>query len=263
MFSAPFFVTLLDRVKAIVRRVARPAAEQTRRMPVDSTSAPAPISPEMGSAANGWLRTKLRALSALMRRIEAGESLERPARLPVARRRGDLPVIRDAVPPEERLPRGFGWMCAVGPDVRGDGAAFVEWLSEPHMQAKMQAAPERMAHVIGPILNATGAQKPTWFPVLSKRVKAGRHVGCDSTGDGLEFADSRGAAEVADTTAPASHTIRCRDRSALGGRCCLVATVHRTAAFACLFGVTADGISKMRRMDTRCSRAHFVTITKR
>jgi hypothetical protein len=166
MFSAPFLSTLLHRVKAVVRRVARPVAERAGRM-----RAPSPdreISPVLREVAQDWLRTRLRALSALMRRIEAGERLDTRIRKPLAAKRAFSPAVREPITPEARLPRGFGWMCSFGPDVRGNGAAFAAWLDEPAMQARVLAAPERMAQLIAPILNATGQPRPKWFPNLPK-----------------------------------------------------------------------------------------------
>ncbi len=177
MFSAPFLSTLLNRVKAIVRGVARPVAERT---PVVRARAPvAAISAVLRGRAQRWMRTKLQALSALMRRIEAGQKLSQPVRTPITRAGADARAAWVAVPPEERLPRGFGWMCAFGPDVRCDGAAFVEWLNEPVQQAMILAAPERMVRLIGPILTATGASRPEWFPVVEKRRKRSSHPRAD------------------------------------------------------------------------------------
>jgi hypothetical protein len=170
MFSAPFLVTLLDRVKAIVRRVARPVAERTRTVAADAASS---IPCTLTGPAQDWMSAKLRALSALMRRIEAGEVFEPLAAAPrkPAAAEHDAPSVRPCVPPEKRRPQGFGWMCALGPNVRRDGAAFAEWLSEPAMQAMVFAAPERMARRIAPILAATGEVKPGWFPKPAKRAK--------------------------------------------------------------------------------------------
>ncbi len=170
MFSAPFLSTLLHRVKAVVRRVVRPVAARARPMPAEN-AASAPISPVMRGIVQGWMSAKLRALSALMRRIEAGETFGPTVRAPRAATREDGPEPRPPVPPEERLPRGFGWMCSFGPDVREDGALFAAWLNEPVMKAKVLAAPEQMARAISPILTATGAAQPEWFPAVAKRRK--------------------------------------------------------------------------------------------
>jgi hypothetical protein len=171
MFSAPFLATLLDRVKAVVRRVARPAAYRARPGEIDTTAhaAEALISPVVRGLARGWMSAKLRALSSLMRRIEAGATS--PGRAPSAQSQRDVAVVRSALPPEERLPRGFGWMCGFGPDVQRDGRAFAEWLNEPAMKAKVLAEPERMARLIGPILTATGAARPEWFPATPRKAQ--------------------------------------------------------------------------------------------
>jgi hypothetical protein len=155
MFSAPFLSTLLDRVKAIVRRVARPRAELVRTSPVEARVA---VSPVLRGIARDWLSAKLRALSALMRRVEAGEPVEMPASAALAGK------VADAA--GECLPRGFGWMCAIDPHAPEAGAAFVHWLNEPEVRAKVMAAPEEMARVIGPILYAVGAALPDWLAVV-------------------------------------------------------------------------------------------------
>jgi hypothetical protein len=164
---APFLVTLLDRVKAVVRRVMRPGVERSAPASVATRR---PISPVMRGRADGWLSAKLRRLSALLRRIEAGEPGD--PRGPRWRKAAGASLAPVPLAAEEHLPRGFGWMCAFGPDVRADGVAFAEWLGEPAMRAKVLAAPERMAPVIGPILAATGERMPEWFPRLPKRPRA-------------------------------------------------------------------------------------------
>ncbi len=98
MFSAPFLVTLLDRVKAVVRRVARPAVERARRGPAVEPGVS--ISPVLHGMAQDWMSAKLRALSALMRRVEMGEPLDIPVPAPRAARGGVAPGARDAVPPD-------------------------------------------------------------------------------------------------------------------------------------------------------------------
>jgi hypothetical protein len=95
MFSAPFLITLLDRVKAVVRRVARPGAERARQMAARTppyVPAEGPVSPLLGGLAQGWMAAKLRAVSALMRRIEAGETIASPAT--AARRGGGGGAVR-------------------------------------------------------------------------------------------------------------------------------------------------------------------------
>jgi hypothetical protein len=183
MFSAPFLVTLLDRVKAIVRRVVRPAATRPQAIPADpATTAQRPISPALRGRMQSWLSTRLAALSRLMGRIDAGE---RPvcARRKMGLRKNAAPGAPASIPPENRLPRGFGWMCAFGPDVREDGAAFAAWLSETEMQTRVLAAPERIAKLVGPILSATGERRPAWFPVAPKRARHQPAVCGVSAGD--------------------------------------------------------------------------------
>jgi hypothetical protein len=175
--AAPFLITLLHRVKAIVRRVRRPAAERGQVVTA-GISGDGVLSPEMRGVVECWMSAKLRALSALMRRIEAGEVPVLSVREKLGAKREHAASMRDAVSPEERLPRGLGWMCAFGPNVRGDGKAFAAFLSEPTMRAMVLTAPERMAKLISPILTATGERKPEWFPTVARRVKNPLHS-CD------------------------------------------------------------------------------------
>jgi hypothetical protein len=179
MFSAaPFLSTLLDRVKAVVRRVARPVVARTRGAPADVTT-DRPVSSMMRARMKRWLSARLGALTVLMRRIEAGEAPPAPVRAAHASRSacGAETHRRAPVPAAARLPRGLGWICAIGPNLRQDGQAFADWFDEPWMRAKVMAAPEEMARRIGPILHATGACPPAWFPVVPKKVRARREVG--------------------------------------------------------------------------------------
>jgi hypothetical protein len=171
MFSAPFLVTLLDRVKAIVRRVARPVAMPARMVSGMAATTVAPMPPVLHGPAEDWMAAKARALATLMRRIRAGEKLEPSLTVPHKAVLGRDPaaLARARVAPQERLPRGFGWMCASGPKVREHGRMFAEWLSEPGTRALVLTAPERMARVIEPILNATGERGPEWLPKRETR----------------------------------------------------------------------------------------------
>jgi hypothetical protein len=214
MFSAPFLATLLDRVRAIVRRVVRPAVGSTRAVPagaVREKPVQAPFSPVLRGLVEDWMSAKLRALSALTRRIEAGEPVEPPLAAPreTAARAVDRSLARTAIPPEERLPRGFGWMCACGPNVRQDGEAFAAWLNEPAMKTKVLAAPERMARLISPLLTATGQRRPDWFPERAKRARRSSQL---KTATALPICTDEGAQAT-----PASKPL---PRTAFGqGRC--------------------------------------------
>jgi hypothetical protein len=162
MFSAPFLSTLLDRVKAVVRRVARPGAELVPTAP----EAQAAVSPVLRGIARDWMRSMLRALSALTRRVEAGEPAAVLVREALAGARADAAAVRDAAAAGVCLPRGFGWICTIDPRAREAGAAFAAWLGEPAMRAQTMAAPEAMALVLGPILDAVGAERPEWLAVV-------------------------------------------------------------------------------------------------
>jgi hypothetical protein len=230
--AAPFLSTLLHRVKAVVRRVVRARVDRGRAVPAGAAALA--VSPALRLAAGEWMRARLRALSAVMRRIEAGKNVPEPARASRITIRGDASGVRDVVPPERRLPRGFGWMCGLEPDVREDGAAFAAWLGEPAMRAMISAAPERMAQAISPILNATGAARPEWFPVVARRAIA---VPC--AGTPASCVDGTVSCEVA---YPAS--VVCNDPVAV----CDVTGVQGEAAMAgsspamtdCLFSVRCD-----------------------
>jgi hypothetical protein len=184
MFSARFLAPLLDRVKAIVRRVARPVAKRARPVPA-IMSPDAPISPATRGRAQEWMSAKLRALSALMRRIEAGETFDPPNLQ--SRQAAPTPApcaaAFDADQPAQRLPRGFGWMCAFVPNLSQDGAAFADWLNEPWMRERVLAAPERMAVLVGPILTATGQCRPDWFPARRARTRKTQGPSTSSPGE--------------------------------------------------------------------------------
>jgi hypothetical protein len=206
MFSAPFLVTLLDRVKAIVRRAAGPVAERVRPEPSHAAAGctvDRPISPALRRRAQGWMAAKLQALSKLMRRVEADDVRKPPAHM--RRAASSAPTTRIPGLPEERLPRGFGWMCPFGPTVRIDGRAFAELLDEPWMKAKVLAAPERMAGLIGPILTATGERRPAWFPVVPKRAGVARR----GASDVCKSASDCAVEEVEPRAAAVSDVARC------------------------------------------------------
>jgi hypothetical protein len=202
MFSAGFLVTLLDRAKAIVRRVTRPAA-------IAPALDIAPISPAIRGRARNWMSIKLRALSGLILRIEAGETREAPARPRIVAGRFAAPGKRDEFAPEERLPRGFGWMCGFGPHVRQDGAAFAAWLGEPAMLARVLAAPQQMARVVSPILHATGVPTPEWLATLSTQVKSppsgASGLGREADGAGSPEASPLGTLAVPPLARPLPH----------------------------------------------------------
>jgi hypothetical protein len=207
MFPAALSPTrLLNRVKAVVRRVAGIVGQ--RGLAVSAVSpvrVPGPVTAEMRGRAAGWMRARLRALSAVMRRIEAGVVLAAPVRGTRAAGCGRTAVTREGVPAEARLPRGFGWMCAFEPEVREDGAAFAAWLGEPAMQAMMNAAPERMARAVSPILTAAGVARPAWFPVVARRGRASlSHHGqeLDAAGSGEDAASGAGSVGSTPPLAP-------------------------------------------------------------
>jgi hypothetical protein len=180
MFSAPFLSILLHRVKAVVRRVARPGPERVRAAMGSIASnavAPGTITPALRGLARGWMRIKLQMLWALMRRVELGKARGPRAASPrTAADRSAVPTDRLPVSPEDRLPRGFGWMIGLDPGVREDGVAFAAWLNEPATKAMVLASPEAMARVISPILTAVGACRPAWFPAV-RRGKGARSLG--------------------------------------------------------------------------------------
>lgn len=169
-------------------------------------------------------------------------------------------VSRTAIPREQQLQRGFGWMCAFGPYVRADGAAFAAWLGEPIMKATVLAAPEQMAHVIGPILNATGAARPEWFPVVQKRRHAGTRGACAGGGDAAvallpcKYAEPYVANAVI-------RTMRPRMRKAVRLRDCSARVPRRASAR----DIPQVALSRRRKIKTdfrgSVTHDHFVTIT--
>ncbi len=85
-------------------------------------------------------------------------------------------------------------MCAFGPNAQQNGQAFAEWLNEPATRALVMAAPEKMAPLVGPLLNATGACRPDWLPALPKRVKRSFPACSERPGGPVDDAGPRGVA---------------------------------------------------------------------
>ncbi len=157
-----------------------------------------PIPPALRELATRWMSARLKALSALMRRIEAGECLTSPLMSPRDTAAPPPRGLRAPLASEEHLPRGFGWMRGFGPNVERDGQAFVDWLNEPVMTAKVMIAPEQMARVIGPILTATGQRRPEWFPMVAGRRHAIRQTCVASCDGGSELgANAPDAGDIA------------------------------------------------------------------
>jgi hypothetical protein len=84
MFSAPFLSTLLHRMRAVVRRVARPGAERARVLPAKGTGDTGHRSPVLRELARAWLSAQLAALTLLTMRIEAGETPDAAGHAPAS-----------------------------------------------------------------------------------------------------------------------------------------------------------------------------------
>jgi hypothetical protein len=173
--AAPFLSTLLHRVKAVARRVARQGFKQARVAPVGTetpaATAGAPPAATLAATpgwARDWMSGRLLALSALIRRIEAREMPGGPEDASDTAMGIDALAGRGPAVPEEREPCGFGWMCALDPCIREVGSAFAAWLGEPGMRARVLAAPEPMVRAISPILWAVGQERPAWFAVAGE-----------------------------------------------------------------------------------------------
>ncbi len=283
MFSAPFLVTLLDRVKAVVRRVVRPAVERSVRLTA-SSPATQPVSAALRDMARGWMSAKLNALWGLMRRIDTGQTIE-PSASPSRRahvNRISAQGLRETASQEERLPRGFGWMCAFEANARLDGQAFAEWLNEPATQAMVMCAPGRMARLMGPLLNATGQRRPEWFSAVPKREQNSARTGAPGHGalSGPSLDATVPSRPLDDTCAVASdRRVKPGDESSLietnlsravtlprGGWSAW--TGYGTSAFEVVPPATpflcAEGSqSKMRLRHRQETCAHFVTLSKR
>jgi hypothetical protein len=265
--AAPFLSTLLDRMKAVVRRVARPVVERVRRAPADVPT-DEPMTPVMPGPATTWLSARLSALSALLRRIEAGEMLAEPVRAARAARdeRGAALASRVAGPVKVRLSHGFGWMCGFDAHARENGDAFAAWLSEPAMQARVLAAPERMAQLIGPILNATGTRRPAWFPVTAKTVRAARRREVPVHSSGQDCAAGQDVAEHADVVDRDVElckviAISARTMDERRGSCCRSANVYVGNTWARERPGFHARIFQNDEIDARKKHVHFVTLS--
>jgi hypothetical protein len=120
-----------------------------------------------------WLQARKRAIDALMDRIREGRM--RPPRPYRARavRADAAPAVRKEIPPQERLPRGFGWMRVLASEVWVQSRLLGPWLEEAEVKAAVLGCPQ-MVRLLSPLLNAVGEGKPAWFPVLPKRPRTSR-----------------------------------------------------------------------------------------
>jgi hypothetical protein len=181
-------------------------------------------------------------------------------------------------------------MCAFGPNVRRDGQAFAAWLDEPATRAKVLAAPQRMARLIGPILTATGARRPEWFAAMPKR---GSNVPLPcggAPGRGTDRTENREKADPeSEALGPLVPDVQSRDatpppaRLTRGGKFhaprlgsrevgVIVSDVRGVPAASYSSGRKGDmpqssrpartGFSKMRRLTPLHTHDRFVTITK-
>jgi hypothetical protein len=205
MFSAPFLSTLLHRMRAVVRRVARPGAERARVLPAKGTGDTGHRSPVLRELARAWLSAQLAALTLLTMRIEAGETPDAAGHAPASASDDGSAACAAAVAAleeaaaERRYPLGFGWMRGIEPVVREDGAVFVAWLNEPGTKRRVLAAPRSMARLLDPILFAVGQRRPDWFPAS----------GCEAVSPICSAVGSSGDLDL-DTPGPCGGEAFCR-----------------------------------------------------
>jgi hypothetical protein len=172
-YPLPPDASLAQRLGAVVLRVLGALGERTRRVPNGS-----PVHHLVPQAVydrvHAWLRARRLAIMALMERIQAGTL--RPPRVYAPRVAADGAEAkpRKVPPPEERIPPLFGWVCRWAPEARYAGHDLSALLEDAQMKALVLAAPERMAPLWTPLLNALGRPKPDWFPKVPKRPRRSR-----------------------------------------------------------------------------------------
>jgi hypothetical protein len=169
----PAGATIRVRLGMILWGVMAYLGDRERRAP-DGYAPPHRLIPlPLVTRMQDWLKDRRLRIEALLDRIRDGKM--RPPR-PYAPRRvaeGAAPAVRKMPPPEERLPRGFGWMRNMANEIRPRGGMLPEWLEEPEVKAAVLASPQ-MVRLVSPLLNAVGEAKPGWFPELPKRPRKSR-----------------------------------------------------------------------------------------
>jgi hypothetical protein len=122
---------------------------------------------------NGWIEQRRKAIVALIRRIEAGT--QKPPR-PYGPRAARPDAAGEPGPrtaPTLRLPSGFGWLCAVGREMRAPGEQLGMLLGDAGLEAMVTGHP-RLAALLRPVLRMLGEPPPAWFPKAPTRVRRKR-----------------------------------------------------------------------------------------
>jgi hypothetical protein len=202
MFPRPALppnASLAQRLSAVVMGVVVALGERTRRVPHGARVhhlVPQPVYDRILA----WLRARRLRIEALIDRIRAGTLRQPRAHAPrpdaagVAPE-GVAPRPRGMVPPQDRIPALFGWVCHWAPEAGFAGQDLSLLLEDAEMKALVLAAPGPMARLWTPLLNALGRPKPEWFPKPPKRRRRARtpRPPCGGgSGWGMEDAGSRG-----------------------------------------------------------------------
>jgi hypothetical protein len=183
---------------------------------------------------------KERLLSQLMLLTSArlGRLYARVARLATAAREGRFPVARPPrkrtrperpkPPPEQRLPRRFGWLIQMVPETRQMAPLFQHWLEDPEVRALVEKVP-----LLGRYLRPLGHMLQLELPAalrLPKRKKpqlgeaqegAGTHDRNAASSGPRTIQTFSGHAEMACAVAEAGSIVAetaCEPRAGTGGR---------------------------------------------
>jgi hypothetical protein len=165
--------SLAARLKAFVRGVVRAVGQRVRPAASDATCFD-PVPPSASRIVGEWLRARLTAIETATARIEAGmrrRVTPNASHITAQRRAPDAPA---GAPRADRLAPRFGWVCRWAPETEWGGAAVCELLEGPRLRSLFMAAPDRMARLWSPLLNALGQIRPEWFPQLAHRARTRR-----------------------------------------------------------------------------------------
>jgi hypothetical protein len=169
----PADATIRTRLAMIVWGVMAYLGDRQRRAPDGYAPPHKLIPPPLIERMQSWLKDRRLRIEALLDRFAAGTLRAPRPYAPRMVRTDAAPAVRKVAPPEERMPRGFGWMHRMAGEIRVRAGLLPEWLEEPEVKAAVLASPQ-MVRLVTPLLNAVAIRKPDWFPVLPKRPRRSR-----------------------------------------------------------------------------------------
>jgi hypothetical protein len=160
MYPPAFVIHLNALLSACMRGVMLPLGDRVRP---PRYAPPRELLPErLVVVVQRWLMKRQAMIAVLMERIAAGNVRQRAFR-PREPKPDAVAKPRAEIPPENFLPRGFGWIRRLAPEIGAHAEGLSRLLEEPEMQAMVLGAPQ-MARAWVPLLNAVGERKPEWWP---------------------------------------------------------------------------------------------------